>query len=39
MADRGRPPKIIPHIPGKFEEIVKAVVTPLPKPEKKDGAQ
>ena len=35
MAQKGRPPKIVPHIPGKFEDIVKAVVRPLPKPDRK----
>ena len=30
----GRPPKVVPPIPDTFENVVKAVVRPLPKPQK-----
>ena len=28
---QGRPPKVIPSIPAKFDEVVKAVVKPVKK--------
>ena len=28
----GRPPKVVPPIPDTFENVVEAVVRPLPKP-------
>ena len=40
MADKGRPPKIVPPIPASFDEVLKAVVKPAPQPdsEQKQGA-
>ncbi len=35
MADKGRPPKIVPPIPATFAEVIKAVVKPKPKPDNK----
>ncbi len=34
---RGRPPKVISPIPDTFENVIKALVTPIRRPSPEDG--